>query len=438
MLRTDKRAGVTVNDARVAQLLAAAATETRSGRMPAANDLLRQVLAIAPEHPQALNSLGNQALGRGAFDDARALFARAAAADPGEPVLWLNLARAHRELGDDAGELAALDRVLAIDARHFLGLLRRAHLFQRRGEEATAATAFSRAGAVAPPLDQLPPDLRALLEQGLAYAHATHQRFGTMIDAEIAGSKARLDPGQARRATAAVDAMLGRRRIYANVCEGLHYPFLPADEYFDRAHFPWMAQLEAAAPRIQAELRDLLATGDEGFAPYVQYPSGYPPSKWSELDHSERWSAYFLWRHGKRVDAHCARCPETAAVLDGLPLADHAGRAPTAFFSLLHPRTRIPPHTGVTNTRTIVHLALKVPEGCGFRVGGETRHWVEGQAFAFDDTIEHEAWNDSDELRAVLIFDVWNPHITPPERAFISDLFAAADASGMAPFEPGD
>ena len=191
--------------------------------------------------------------------------------------------------------------------------------------------------------------------------------------------------------------------------------------------------LEAAAPAIQAELCELLEKGDDGFAPYVQYPSGYPESKWSELDHSERWSAYFLWRHGKRIDAHCERCPETAAMLSKLPLADHAGRAPTAFFSLLHPRTRIPPHTGVTNARTIIHLGLIVPEKCGFRVGGEVREWREGEAFGFDDTIEHEAWNDSDQLRAVLIFDVWNPHITPGERDLVSQFYTASDATGLNP-----
>ena len=232
---------------------------------------------------------------------------------------------------------------------------------------------------------------------------------------------------------AAIDANLGRRGVFANECAGFHMPFLPADEFFEREHFPWMAELEAAAPAIRAELQDLLQKGDEGFAPYVRYPSGYPESKWSHLDHSERWSAYFLWRHGQRIDAHCDRCPETAAALARVPMADHAGRAPTAFFSLLHPKTRIPPHTGVTNARTIVHLALIVPEGCGFRVGGETRQWVEGQAFAFDDTIEHEAWNDSDHLRAVLILDVWNPHIAPHERELINRYFHAADASGLAP-----
>lgn len=423
-----------MNEARVAQLLSAAVAEQRAQRPQAAVQYLEQVVAIAPDHPQALNSLGTHALIQQDFAAARDYFGRAAAADPGEPILWLNLARAHRELGDDDGELAALDRILAIDARFFMALLRKAHLFQRQGEDAKAATIWGQASAVAPAEEQLTPDLRQMLTEGRAFAFQHHQHFGEAIDAAMAPHLASRPPRETRRVTAAMDAVLGRRRIYANVCEGMNFPFLPADEYFDREHFPWLDTLEAAAPAIRAELKDLLEKGDAGFAPYVQYPSGYPESKWSELDHSERWSAYFLWRHGKRIDAHCERCPQTAAALSMIPLADHAGRAPTAFFSLLHPKTRIPPHTGVTNARTIVHLGLIVPQGCGFRVGGEVREWVEGQAFAFDDTIEHEAWNDSDQLRVVLILDVWNPHITPPERALVNKFFAAADESGVNAF----
>lgn len=422
-----------VNEARVAQLLSAAAAEQRAQRPHAAIQYLEQVVAMVPDHPQALNSLGTHALGMDDFARAREFFGRAAAADPNEPVLWLNLARAHRELGYDEGELAALDRILALDARFFMALLRKAHLFQRRGDEPEAAKLWGQASMVAPPDEQLTPELRRMLAEGRAFVVDHQQRFGKAIDDAMAPLLAGLGPHETRRVTAAIDATIGRRRIYANECAGMNFPFLPADEYFERSHFPWMAELEAAAPAIRAELLDLLDKGDEGFAPYVQYPSGYPESKWSELDHSERWSAYFLWRHGKRIDAHCDRCPETAAALAKIPLADHAGRAPTAFFSLLHPRTRIPPHTGVTNARTIVHLGLVVPEKCGFRVGGEVREWEEGTAFAFDDTIEHEAWNDSDQLRAVLIFDVWNPHITPKERALVNQFFAAADASGLNP-----
>nr|WP_217352644.1 aspartyl/asparaginyl beta-hydroxylase domain-containing protein [Sphingomonas sp. ID1715] len=414
--------------------MSAAAAEQRAQRPHVAVQYLEQIVAIAPDHPQALNSLGTHALSTGDFARARDLFTKAAAADPKEPVLWLNVARAARELGDDAGELAALDQILAIDARFFMALLRKAHLFQRQGQAAAAATLWSQASIVAPAAEQLTPELRELLAQGQTFAADYHQRTGRLIDEALAPARAGLDRRHARRFDAAVDAMLGRRRIYANECAALHFPFLPADEYFDREHFPWLGELEAAAPAIRAELQDLLEKGDEGFRPYVQYPSGYPESKWSHLDHSERWSAYFLWRHGKRVDAHCERCPDTAATLAKLPLADHAGRAPTAFFSLLHPKTRIPPHTGVTNARTIIHLALVVPDGCGFRVGGETRQWVEGEAFAFDDTIEHEAWNDSDQLRAVLILDVWNPYITVQERELVNRLYAVADEHGLNPF----
>jgi aspartyl/asparaginyl beta-hydroxylase (cupin superfamily) len=80
-----------------------------------------------------------------------------------------------------------------------------------------------------------------------------------------------------------------------------------------------------------------------------------------------------------------------------------------AVFSLLAPHTRIPPHTGVANTRLVCHLPLIVPPDCGFRVGETTCEWRVGEAFVFDDTIEHEAWNESDELRVVLIIDLWPP-----------------------------
>jgi aspartyl/asparaginyl beta-hydroxylase (cupin superfamily) len=85
-------------------------------------------------------------------------------------------------------------------------------------------------------------------------------------------------------------------------------------------------------------------------------------------------------------------------------------------FSILDARTRIPAHTGPVNTRLVVHLPLIVPQSCGFRVGGQRRDWEAGKAFVFDDSIDHEAWNDSDEPRAVLIFDIWSPFLSEAER----------------------
>jgi aspartyl/asparaginyl beta-hydroxylase (cupin superfamily) len=98
-------------------------------------------------------------------------------------------------------------------------------------------------------------------------------------------------------------------------------------------------------------------------------------------------------------------------------------------FSLLAPRTRIPPHTGVANTRLVCHLPLIVPPDCGFRCGATTRQWVVGETFVFDDTIEHEAWNDSGELRVVLIVDLWPPALDAVEREAVARMIAATGVS---------
>ena len=196
----------------------------------------------------------------------------------------------------------------------------------------------------------------------------------------------------------------------------LYFPELPAIEFFDRADFPWLDAIEAATEEISAELTATLISDRAGLEPYVSYPEGVPLNQWQELNKSRRWSAYFLWNQGAPQEAHMARCPRTVEVLKGAPQCDVAGRGPTAFFSILDANTHIPAHTGVTNTRLTVHLPLIVPPDCGFRVGGDVREWLPGKAWVFDDTIEHEAWNRSEVPRAILIFDIWNPLLSPAER----------------------
>ena len=103
-------------------------------------------------------------------------------------------------------------------------------------------------------------------------------------------------------------------------------------------------------------------------------------------------------------------------------------RAPNVLFSKLAAGARIPPHHGMLNARLICHLPLVVPSGCGFRVGGETREWEQGKLLIFDDTIEHEAWNQGPLDRIILIFDVWHPDLDQHERRAITSLFNAIDA----------
>lgn len=414
------------------RLLQAAAQAGRVGDAAGAARALRQVLERAPDHPEALNALGMQALGDDPAE-AEALFARAAAADPNAAPLWMNLATARRRLADDPGERAALEGALAIDQRHLMANVRLAELHERLGEPNQAAFRWGGVVTVIEATAPRTPALGDLLAHAKARVADRSVRFGGEVDARLREARGGIDPGARRRFDACVDAMLGRRRVYHNEPHGLHFPFLPADEFFDRSQFPWMAELEAATPKIRRELEALLAAPDSGFAPYVEMTPGAPNNKWTPLDRSDAWSARYLWRYGERQEDVCARCPETAAALARVPLADMPGKGPTAFFSVLKPGARLPAHTGVSNVRAIVHLPLIVPPGCGFRVGGETREWVEGRAFAFDDTIEHEAWNGSDAVRAVLILDVWNPHLSAAERDMLRELFRTLGSLEDAP-----
>lgn len=382
-----------------------------------------------PEAAQRANAEGIAALRSGDGPAAVRAFTQAVTADPEAGPLWRNLAHAFRLCGDSAGERGALDRALAIDRTDFVANLRLAQLLERTGDELDAMRAWSGALQLAAGLPSASEALRSELAAGQAYLTALQDRIGRAGRDAIARAAGELDETAARRVGAFVDVALGRRRVFANQCAGVHFPFLPADEFFDSRHFPWFATLEAGAGAIREELHALLASGDSALRPYVRLDAGTPANIWDRLDGSLDWGACFLWEYGVPNQPVLDACPRTAAILSELPLQRIPGRAPNAFFSIIRPGREIPPHTGVTNTRAIVHLALDIPEGCGFRVGGETRAWIEGRAFAFDDTIEHEAWNTSDRPRAILILDCWNPHLSEGERAAITAWFAASDAA---------
>lgn len=415
--------------------LAAARQARQAGRREEAGRLLRDLIARAGEHPAALNALGLNTLTEGRRSEAAALFRRAIAADSRSPELWMNLAKAFREAGDGAGEREALEGALAIDQRHFMALVRLAELFERTGDETRAAERWAGVLALAGMMDERPAALEKMLEHAGEVVARQRSGFAAAIDDGLAEARRGLDSAERRRFDACVDHALGRRRIYANQPAGMHFPFLPADEYFERGHFPWLERIEAETESIRAELEALLAQDEAAIRPYVAMEPGTPANKWSPLDHKLDWGALHLWKDGRRDDAVCARVPRTAAAVEALPLSDLPGRTPTVFFSLLRPGTHLPAHTGVSNVRAIIHLPLIVPPGCGFRVGGETREWKVGCAWAFDDTIEHEAWNRSDQVRAILIFDVWNPYITEVERELLRRFYAVAastDGGGKA------
>jgi hypothetical protein len=190
-----------------------------------------------------------------------------------------------------------------------------------------------------------------------------------------------------------------------------------------------MTQIEKQTDAIRAELEALLGDGDRGFRPYVKMDEGTPRNKWSQLDNSRQWDAFFLWDFGARNDeiAPAARAPPPLwrwCRRQSFP----AGRLPLLLAPA--PAYRHPASYRSTNTRAIIHLPLIVPTDAAFAWAARRANG-EGEAFAFDDTIEHEAWNDSDELRAVLIFDVWNPHLSEVERDMLDRFYSVADCERL-------
>ncbi|HXV01772.1 MAG TPA: aspartyl/asparaginyl beta-hydroxylase domain-containing protein [Caulobacteraceae bacterium] len=358
---------------------------------------------------------------------ARAHFQRATALAPDRIDLWMGLAACNRAVGDHSASLAAIDNALARQPRFFPAHLMKGALLEALDLPSKAAASYGIALQLAPPSASLAEPTRRALGHA-EDVHRTHvDRLAAMLKAEIgfgsAGARTALD----RRADIFIESMVGRRRIYHQEPVKLNFPGLPAIEFYERDEFDFLEALEAQTSVIREEVLAVWTDGSEGLTPYVDYPPGAPLDQWAELNHSMAWSAYHLWFYGEPVDANCAKCPRTMAALELIDMPSVPARSPAAMYSILRPHTRIPPHTGVANTRLVLHLPLIVPYGCGFRVGGESRPWREGEAWVFDDTIEHEAWNDSDKPRAILIADVWSPRLSGEERELIVTLCAALD-----------
>jgi aspartate beta-hydroxylase len=392
-----------------------------------AAQLWQRILLHVPTHGAALLGMAQLHYRAGALLDARTLLERLVAADGRDKQQWINLAVVCMAQRDDVREEEAIRRALVLEPTDLVALILRAALFTRQGRRHAAARAHGAVAAVAPPLAQLAPELRPAVQEALAYRAQYDSDFGHFLDEHMAPLLHDLRGEGVQRFTASLDIMLGRKRRYDPQPALFHFQGLAPITFFNRADFPWLDAFERETDTIRAEFLAAQA-GAEGFTPYMQYGADQPLRQWAELNNSLRWSAFHLVEAGIANEANARRCPRTMALLSGSPQPDQPGRTPVAMFSVLEPKTRIPPHCGVSNVRLVAHVPLVVPPGCGFRVGNDVRAWEEGKAWVFDDTIEHEAWNDSDAPRAILMFDIWHPHLTGPERALVTAMSAGMNA----------
>jgi hypothetical protein len=360
----------------------------------------------------------DEAMARGDVRQAQSLLEIAAQRGKDAATL-LRLATVRRSLGDLTGAMKAAAAAVELEPRNFLMCLLLGSLREATGALYAAQRAYRAACSYAPRDMAFQPAMTKQLERAQAIVQAADEWREQLFHWRSDG----LSPVEDRRMRDF------RNNILESIAAGpLAPPFfmvpgIKAKRFFDPADFRGMAELEAQTDAVRDEF---LALAESNSGDLSSSLAGLHGDE-KDGERAGKWSMIPLMRNGRVVERFADACPRTMELARGLDLPRLSLISPSLYFSVLEPGSRIAPHVGLTNARLIVHLPLIVPDHCGFRVGGETRAWEVGKAMVFDDMTSHEAWNDSDRIRVVLIADVWRPELSLAERAAVTDLMDCAD-----------
>ena len=346
---------------------------------------------------------------------------------------WLGLTLASLVLEDNRAAETAVDEVLFREPRHLRGLIIKGDLLLGRDEPRAAFSYYNLIMQLAATLADIP----AQLKQDLARIQDRMAEMSAQFQSDLMGY---LSEGGYRREAASarfnlgLDMLLGKverehdPRPFPKKPHAFYLPDMPYQPFYPVDTLPWVSRLESATDAINQELNHFLSGQPQEFAPYVHGGLEVPAQTPESINDPDSWTAAFLWRDGMAQEDVMSEHPTLCSLMESMPLTEVGGFLPSVLFSRLRPGARIDPHTGLLNCRLICHLPLVVPPGCGLRVGEERREVARGRVWAFDDSINHEAWNDSDADRIVLIFDIWHPDLDEQEQRDIKALLEAVSA----------
>lgn len=373
-----------------------------------------------------LFAAADQAVAQRNLAAAARLLESALAQDDSGPEGWLKLAGLRRALRQPRKALDAVHGALRHSPFHFVALCLRAGLLEKldpnQAGEAWAVALAQR------PEGEVPVGMTGVITAGEGWLDRWQAQREARLIAATQAEFAQGSEDEACKIERFRNNVMRKTHVWHSQPTHYHYPGLVEREFHPRSRFPWLAELEANTSIIRAEMEAALQSTRAELVPYLDYSEHEALAQWRELNSNPDWTAIHLIKRGEVNPANADLCPRTMEILARMPQPEISNASANAMFSLLAPGKSIPPHVGVNNTRLLCHLPLVVPPGCWFRVGAETRLWREGEAFVFDDTIEHEAANPSDKLRVVLIFDIWHPDLTPLEQQAVAALVAADGA----------
>ncbi|XP_016311159.1 aspartyl/asparaginyl beta-hydroxylase-like isoform X2 [Sinocyclocheilus anshuiensis] len=188
-----------------------------------------------------------------------------------------------------------------------------------------------------------------------------------------------------------------------------------------RAQPWWMAEETRYTALVKMLERNWLTIRDEALSVLDSNSGQFLPED-EYLRETGDWGQFTLWQQGRKVASSCRYVPKTCALLEHYPEATSCKRGQIKF-SVMQAGTHVWPHTGPTNCRLRMHLGLVIPsKGCRIRCTNQTREWEEGKVLIFDDSFEHEVWQEAESYRLIFIVDVWHPQLTQLQRQTLSPI----------------
>lgn len=201
----------------------------------------------------------------------------------------------------------------------------------------------------------------------------------------------------------------------------LYVPNLPSAPFFDVNSVQGLNTYVNALSEHKDVFISQLSQANER---YIHDIGDVPDTEeWAQL--AQKWNSLHLMKGGKLTE-HGSKLPSEIKALFESPILAHCPvHAPEIVISVLQPKTKIPPHFGISNIKWTLHIPLVINDKSYLNVANEKMYWHENTtAILFDDSFQHSAENGDESARAVLIMDIWNPHLTTNERADIAQFIA--------------